>query len=391
MKKVIFFFVAACMLSLGANAQLSPLMSKYHGRSCVTVTLLDQSLYGLYKQNNLTPETEELLKNLKEVNILNLNLNNCSYDITKEITQEFKTFLDHPEKYHPVKSYNDDIVQQWIYSKAGKDGQITDLVVWNQDLERLDIIELRGKVQVDKVALLAKALNIHGLNSLSTLSSNQHPYSYTQKSDNYSHDFTNMEEMASQLERMAEQMQEHFTGNDWGNKMEEMFGSLGQSFENMEKMFNQFGDATNMMSNSVQVTEENGKTKIKINSKNSDMSYVIDGQEFPKDSVQMPEGILSVNIIPSKEDLKKSYLFVTSKDKLGDFVNFKNGVLTFKYNNQEYKFNLDKAKEPLLVIDGRLSNSFDLDPSAILQIRPLSTLEKQIGYYPTAEVIINTK
>ena len=146
-----------------------------------------------------------------------------------------------------------------------------------------------------------------------------------------------------------------------------------------------------MSSNSVQITEENGKTKIKIDSQNSDMTYIIDGQQAPKDNVQMPDKILNVNIIPSKEDVKKSYLFITSRDRLGEFVSFQNGVLTFKYNNQEYKYNLEKMKEPLLVIDGRLADHFDIDPSEILQIRPISPIEKEVGYYPNAEVIINTK
>lgn len=42
----------------------------------------------------------------------------------------------------------------------------------------------------------------------------------------------------------------------------------------------------------------------------------------------MPDKILNVNIIPSKEDVKKSYLFITSRDRLGEFVSFQNGVLT---------------------------------------------------------------
>ena len=121
------------------------------------------------------------------------------------------------------------------------------------------------------------------------------------------------------------------------------------------------------------------------------MTYIIDGQQAPKDNVQMPDKILNVNIIPSKEDVKKSYLFITSRDRLGEFVSFQNGVLTFKYNSQEYKYNLEKMKEPLLVIDGRLADRLDIDPSEILQIRPLSPIEKEVGYYPNAEVIINTK
>ena len=162
-----------------------------------------------------------------------------------------------------------------------------------------------------------------------------------------------------------------------------------------------------MSSNSVQITEENGKTKIKIDSQNSDMTYIIDGQQAPKDNVQMPDKILNVNIIPSKEDVKKSYLFITSRDRLGEFVSFQNGVLTFKYNSQEYKYNLEKMKEPLLVIDGRLADRLrkeeekrpalknlvngEIDYSVHQRILDFGFIEKEVGYYPNAEVIINTK
>ena len=190
----------------------------------------------------------------------------------------------------------------------------------------------------------------------------------------------------------------HFLPDEFFNPGEGMtdedfeeFFKNGNHRQKVEKFFQSFGNGTGMSSNSVQITEENGKTKIKIDSQNSDMTYIIDGQQAPKDNVQMPDKILNVNIIPSKEDVKKSYLFITSRDRLGEFVSFQNGVLTFKYNSQEYKYNLEKMKEPLLVIDGRLADRFDIDPSEILQIRPISPIEKEVGYYPNAEVIINTK
>ena len=188
---------------------------------------------------------------------------------------------------------------------------------------------------------------------------------------------------------MGEEIEE--TGDFIVNEKEKNVSLTEDGVKKVEKFFQSFGNGTGMSSNSVQITEENGKTKIKIDSQNSDMTYIIDGQQAPKDNVQMPDKILNVNIIPSKEDVKKSYLFITSRDRLGEFVSFQNGVLTFIYNSQEYKYNLEKMKEPLLVIDGRLADRFDIDPSEILQIRPISPIEKEVGYYPNAEVIINTK
>ena len=96
-------------------------------------------------------------------------------------------------------------------------------------------------------------------------------------------------------------------------------------------------------------------------------------------------------MIPSRQDDAKTYLFITSQEKLGDFVSFTNGELTFRYNQQEFKYNLDKLNAPVLIIDGRPSSVFNIEPSDILQIRPLSQTEKEAGFHPDAEVIINTR
>ena len=105
----------------------------------------------------------------------------------------------------------------------------------------------------------------------------------------------------------------------------------------------------------------------------------------------MPENIGNVQVVRSNDDLRKSYLLITSKDKLGNFTSYKEGILTFQYEGLEYKYNLKKVNEPILVIDGEQTNEFRIDPFSILQIRPQSKLEKEIGYFPAAEVIINTK
>ena len=179
--------------------------------------------------------------------------------------------------------------------------------------------------------------------------------------------------------------------DDLGSQeLQELMKPNGHS-QKMEQFFQSFGDGSQISSNSIQITEENGKTKLKIDSKNSDITYIIDGKQAPKNNIQMPDKIRNVNMIPSREDMKKTYLFITSQNKLGSFNSYQNGIITFNYDNQEYKFNLDKVREPLLVIDGRLASSFDIDPSDILQIRPISQVEKEVGYYPNAEIIINTK
>lgn len=425
MKQQLIFVFILLVLPFCSPAQLSKLMSKYHEKQGVTVTQLDKSLYGLYQRDNLPPEASEMLQKLEEVNLLGIDLGICKPETADKAITQLREQLDNTEKYKLTKSRNDDLGKQLIYTHS-QNGKVSDLVVWNQYPERLDVIELRGEIQPEKIALLSRALNIKGLNSLASLSSNPEPYEAYRRNNDF-----NEEDIFSQMRKMKELMHQHF---DMGNLMneflgmssdssrlevpegfsnlfdmlgerEDFFGFNGSNFpdlgeflkngsttqQKMEKFYQSFGDGANVSSNSVQITEENGKTKIKIDSKNADMTYVIDGKKAPKNNVQMPESILNVNIIPSREDIKKSYLFITSKDKLGEFISLKDGILTFRYDKQEYRYNLDKMQEPLLVIDGRLSSQLEIDPADILQIRPVSPIEKEVGYYPNAEVVINTK
>ncbi len=424
MKKVCILFIAAFVLPFAANAQLSKLMSKYHEKNGITVTQLDKNLYALYQRNNLPSEATELLQKLEEVNMLNVDFGQTDETLNNKLMSQFREILDNPDKYKLIKSRNNEFGKQLIYTHS-KNEQVTDLVVWNQTPQQLDIIELRGDIQLNQISLLSRALNLPGLSSLATLSSNPEAYeSYKRYNDFPEMDFGSISQhMQQMMENLHSRMGsghifEQFFGAPsdstdqnqanrffpFGNfPVDDFFSSMnGMSEEELEKLlqngeqhvekfFQSFGNGQDVSSNSVQITKENGKTKIKIDSQNSDMTYVIDGQEHPKDNVQMPEQILNVNIIPSKEDIKKSYLFITSGDPLGKFISFQNGTLTFKYDEQEYKYNLDKVEEPLLVIDGRLSRRFDIDPSTILQIRPISAIEKEVGYYPNAAVIINTK
>ncbi|MEG2339264.1 MAG: DUF4252 domain-containing protein [Odoribacter sp.] len=426
MKQLFIILLAIVALPFYTQAQLSKLMSKYHEQNGVTVTQLDKSLYGLYQKSNLPPEAIEMLRKLDEVNILNLNLTTCEAGMENEVNTQFRAILDNPEQYKLIKSHRDDFGKQLIYSRS-ENGKTTDLVVMNRNPERLDLIELRGDIQLDKIALLSKALNLKGLHSLAALSSHPDFYQSFKHSNDYGFPPDSMLQLPSQIRQMDKSMRMPLS-NGWGEMMMNMFGMFddsthkGDDFfnpfgefdfpeelmgaqgaaerflkdqgfgsEKVENYFQSFGDGENTSSSAVRITEENGKTKIKIDAKNADITYVIDGKNMPKDKVQMPEKILNVDIIPSRKEMKKSYLFVTSQNKIGSFVSFKDGMLIFNYENQEYKYNLDKATEPLLIVNGRLSTRFNVEPSTILQIRPVSSIEKEIGYYPKAEVMINTK
>ena len=408
MNKIMLFLLAGIIFPVCANAQIGKIMTEFQGKNCVTVTHLDKSLYGLYKKKNISPEAENLLKQLDEVNILNLDLQQCGKNMEKEVSEKFDKILN-SGKYKLIKSLSSTDKKQMIYAQTDGE-QISNLVVSSQTPERMDIIEISGKIQAENIALLSKTLNIKGIGSLSALSGGNDSYTgnyfYYQIPDNYAR---TMEKKAREIEKKAREMEKR--AQEMARKYESLhFDQLYQSldsishFNMLDDMFSVFNgdnfnfnfdmdwpETTSIMSNSVQISEENGKTKIKIDSQNSDMTYVIDGKEISKDNLEMPEKISKVNVVPSKKDIKKSYLLITSGNKLGSFTSYQDKVLTFKYDSQEYRYNLDKAQGTVLLINGSPSSSFSITPENILQIRPVSKIEKETGYYPDkSEVIVNT-
>lgn len=409
MKKVLIFLIAAWFIPCFTHAQISKLMSGYQGQNGVTITHLDKNLYGLYKKKKLSKEAEDLLKELKEVNILTFDLSNRTtprwdpHSILDKMVNEILS-----QNYTLVKNKSFSNGKQLIYSKSEADKLDGLIVIDQKNDQQLNLIELRGNIPLENIALLSKALNINVLNSLSDLSSENENYAQYMRS----FDYDNMADLSREMRKITREMQKNFrdfswrenktdsgitSGFDFGN-IESMFDSLGMNFDHMGNFFDQleerYGPALQgyeTIANSIQITEENGKTKIKINTQNSDMIYIVDGIQFEGDEVTMPENIKNVYVVNDKNNPRKSYLIVISNSKLGEFISLKDNLLRFKYDNQEYKYNLSKSDKPLLWIDGRLSSSLsETDASRILQIRPVTAIEKEVGNYKGAEIFITT-
>lgn len=409
MKKVLIFFFAAWLTPCFIQAQISKSMSVYQGQNGVTITHLDKNLYGLYKKKKLSKEAENLLKELQEVNILTFDLSKNTtprWDPSSILDKMVKEILS--QNYTLVKNRTSSNGSHLIYSKSEAD-KLAGLIVINQKNEQqLDIIELRGNIPLEDIALLSKALNIDGLNSLSDLSAENENYAQYM----HSFDYDNMADLSREMRKIVQEMRKNFrdfswkenetepgitSGFDFGN-MESMFDSLGMSFESMGSFFDQLEEqykpaiqGYETIANSIQITEEDGKTKIKINTENSDMIYIVDGIRFEGDEVIMPENIKNVYVVNDKNNPRKAYLIVISNSKLGKFISLKDNLLRFKYDNQEYKYKLSKSDQPLLWINGRLSDNLsETDVSRILQIRPVTAIEKEVGHYKGAEIFITT-
>ena len=159
MKKLILYLVAAIFVSMPTYAQLSKKIVKYHDQKGVTLTLLNQDLYNLYKKDNLPAKTQKMLQNLEEIYTLNIDLRICSPDISKEIDQVLQHELNNSKKYQLVNSKHQNNFKQYIYVRQKKDS-ISDFIFYVKNQTYIQFIELRGKILIEEIALLPKALNL---------------------------------------------------------------------------------------------------------------------------------------------------------------------------------------------------------------------------------------
>lgn len=381
--------IVSLVMILPLQAQVGKEMKAFRNKEGVTVTLLTPSLYSLYKQGDLSLAAEDALKNIKEINVMQVDIERATPKVTEDISRRLSPIVENESKYNLVRSHRGAYGQERLYVTQA-DERITSLVLWSEDAEMLSIIELKGNIRLDKVDEIADALNVKGLDRLAYINM---PAS---RQTGTSTDFIKKMEERFGIKR------DSILGKDPFGSLRESFGNMDDMLKKAEEMFRDmgplFGGASDTdvmgesISNGLEVIQENGKTRIKVNAKNSEISYLIDGIEYAPDSLKngIPDEIATVNMITSPTNAQKSYVIINTKQKKGQFISYANGVLKYKYNKQEYTVNPEKLEEPALIINNRLTKSFNIDPIQIIQIRPASELERQLLGAPSAQVIIVT-
>ncbi|WP_294142681.1 DUF4252 domain-containing protein [uncultured Sanguibacteroides sp.] len=394
--KILNLFMGIMMniiLIFPLQAQIGKEMKAFRNKEGVTVTMLNPSLYGLYKKNDLSLATEEVLKKVEEINVLQIDRQQTKTNVFENIYYRLNSILENESKYNQVQSYRGATGNERLFVTQNDD-IITSLVLWKEERNKAIIIELKGDIELNKIHLLANALQVKGIDALTyvnspeqeeenLLSRHQELLKRFLQDDTFPGDSTMLNGFLRNHQEQLGRMDEMFT------RMQEMMQNMGNSFDHRQGMTS--GDGfEEFMSNGLEVIQENGKTKIKVNSQNSKIIYLIDGKEFTADSIgnRIPDEIATVNMVRSPEDPRTSYVVINSKQKAGKFISYANGILKFNYENQDYTFNLDKLNEPILIINNQLTGNLDINPADIIQIRPITESESKILGYPSAKVII---
>ena len=361
---------------LPLQAQVGKEMKAFRNKDGITVTMLNPSLYSLYKQGDLSLSAEEALKDIKEINVMQVDMKRTTSKVVEEISQRITPIVENEAKYTLVRSHRGAYSQEYLYVTQHEE-RITSLVLWSEDAETLSIVELKGNIQLDNVDEIANALKVKGLDRLAYINT---PTDQVASGSDF----------IKKLEERFGIKRDSIFGKDPFGSFRESFGSIDDMLKKAEEMFRDMGPMFSGESDMDGMSES--ISRIKVNAKNSEVSYVIDGIEYVADSLKngIPDEIATVNMITSPTNAKKSYVIINTKQKKGQFISYANGVLKYKYDKQEYTLNPEKLEEPALLINNRLTRQFNIDPLQIIQIRPASELERQLFSAPSAQVIIVT-
>ena len=251
---------------LPLHAQVGKEMKAFRNKEGITVTMLNPSLYSLYKQGELSLPAEEALKEIKEINVMQVDIERATPEVVEEISRRLSPIVENEAKYNLVRSHRGAYSQENLYVIQNEE-RITSLVLWSENAETLSIVELKGNIQLDNVDEIANALNVKGLDRLAYIN-------------------TPTDQMASGAD-FIKQLEERFGikrgsifGKDPFGSFRESFGSMDDMLKKAEEMFRDMGPMFSggsgmdgigeSISNGLEVIQENGKTRIKVNAKNSE-------------------------------------------------------------------------------------------------------------------------
>lgn len=396
----LFIGLALCLsLAGGAQAQVGKEMKAFRNKAGITVTMLTPSLYSLYRTTDSGLDAEELLRDVEEINVMQVRLKEAEEGTVQSVRERLSPVLDNEAKYTLVRSDEGAYSQERLYVMQ-RDGAVAALVLWSLDAETLSVVEVKGKIDLNQVGRIARVLNVKGLEKLAYVNA---PVTGEPRS---ALGFTRegMADLWKELEERFGFNPDSMSMRDFFNGGGGMFDGMDEMFGNMEEFFNRMGEGFDMdsmfggmggaesFSNGLQVIRENGKTRIKVNAKNVDVRYMVDGVVLSADSSNqsIPEDIANVMMVSDPETPKTSYVVINTLTRTGQFVSFADGVLKYKYKNQEYTVNVEKLEEPAILLNNELTRDFSLDPSQIVQIRPVTEAERRLFRVPSAQVVIIT-
>ena len=100
---------------LPLQAQVGKEMKAFRNKDGITVTMLNPPLYSLYKQGDLSLPAEEALKDIKEINVMQVDIKRATPKVVEEISQRITPIVENEAKYTLVRSHRGAYSQEYLY------------------------------------------------------------------------------------------------------------------------------------------------------------------------------------------------------------------------------------------------------------------------------------
>ena len=83
-KSLLTCMMVSLVTILPLQAQVGKEMKAFRNKDGITVTMLNPSLYSLYKQGDLSLPAEEALKDIKEINVMQVDIKRATPKVVEE-------------------------------------------------------------------------------------------------------------------------------------------------------------------------------------------------------------------------------------------------------------------------------------------------------------------
>ena len=114
-KSLLTCMMVSLVTILPLQAQVGKEMKAFRNKDGITVTMLNPSLYSLYKQGDLSLPAEEALKDMKEINVMQVDIKRATPKVVEEISQRITPIVENEAKYTLVRSHRGAYSQEYLY------------------------------------------------------------------------------------------------------------------------------------------------------------------------------------------------------------------------------------------------------------------------------------
>ncbi|MGB5989075.1 MAG: DUF4252 domain-containing protein [Marinifilaceae bacterium] len=401
MKKTLII-LAISLITLMASAQVSfkKFNDTYGNMKGISIVQLDKELIDLYKRDKLSEKDLAILKNIEKVNIFTCSMDD-GYEgdievLTKKITSSFSG-----SKYKLVKSKVDNDGFSKVYIK-NTDNKKTELIVLRSETkEKTSFIVLGGDIKLSNIYRLTYALRLDGLKDLKevnkSFSSRSHKRKRLIKQEKFFKGIKDNAETNETIDTDKEHLISYDRAMD-GLKINLNSSNFDTTMDNFEEILNKCEKKIEeMIDNSFYMGEHSETISVKPG-RNS--ICLLDGVKVKNKTIKkLKSGINRVHTMRKNKD-NEVFTIVTSHKKIGKYITPKGGrkigqsELKFIYNGETYTYSEKEKIFPGYIINGKKKESLYTkwySKSEIIQIRPISKIEKKAFKTEKDRIVIETK